>query len=306
MRQSSWLSGVCVAFVIACMACSVDSTGTAGPDALGGTAEFPGDDEPTDAGVVADARVADARDAAGRADAADAVGAAGSRGAAGTTGAAGSRGAAGMTGAAGSRGAAGTTGAAGSRGAAGTTGAAGTRGTAATAGGTGVAGTTGAAGTTGVAGTTGEAGTTGAAGSGAAGITGAAGTRGDGGTPDDGGGDDDHDVCDRLEKDYVAAIDDAIKCDLDKHRRTCAELVDSSLACPLCKIWVDDKSELNEIRADWKRERCDKRKPLCSLTRCLSAGPGICLAPRTGGHGQDHDGEDDHGEGTCGGRIPSQ
>jgi hypothetical protein len=245
MRRLAWLGGVCLAIA----ACSVNPIGL------------------TDGGVPPSGHAGGSGTGNAGTSGAAGAGAAGTSGAAGNTGAAGAPGAAGDSGAAGTSGVAGTNGAAGTGSAGGTSGAAGTTGAA----GTGAAGKPG----TGAAGTTGAAGNPGP---GTAGTTGAAGSPADGGAvqPDAGN------VCLGFEQQYAAALTAAKMCNIALDRLTCQISVDSSLSCPICKVWVDNKTQLDQIRKAWQDARCDQIKYFCPAIACVNPGKSMCNPPKSG------------------------
>jgi hypothetical protein len=139
------------------------------------------------------------------------------------------------------------------------------------AGGAGAAGT-GAAG----AGAAGKPGT-GAAGTGAAGKPGVL----DGGIilPVDGGilpVSDAGDVCASLQKQYAEALAAAKVCNLALSRLTCQESVDTTLACPACKAWVDDRSTLDLLQKKWVTAGCDQVRRVCPAVLCINPGKPMC------------------------------
>lgn len=119
---------------------------------------------------------------------------------------------------------------------------------------------------TGIASTPGVPATTGGAGAGGVGVTGGAGRSG----RDDEG-------CAALERDYATALVGATACDFFALGPTCQREADTSLACPGCKVAVQDPVRLFMIRSDWESSGCDRRGRSCPPIVCANLERGICV-----------------------------
>jgi hypothetical protein len=88
--------------------------------------------------------------------------------------------------------------------------------------------------------------------------------------------------CESLEARYRAALGRAVVCDFFALGPTCQQLADSSLACPGCKIAVDDTSVLDDSIARWESSGCGNLRRDCPAVVCANLHSGLCI-PRGDG-----------------------
>ncbi|HVT10312.1 MAG TPA: hypothetical protein VHO67_22785, partial [Polyangia bacterium] len=147
---------------------------------------------------------------------------------------------------------------------------------------TGVGGQTAAGGQPGIGGQTaagGQPGTGGQAGAGgqpgtggqpaAGGQTGTAGKSGAGGGPGQ--------TCAQIESAYATALTDAKACTIGAGMQ-CRQLADTSIACPGCKVYVNDTTELAALKAQWTSSGCALSRGVCPAIACVVPSPASCQA----------------------------
>ncbi len=140
------------------------------------------------------------------------------------------------------------------------------------AGGLATGGQVGTGGQPATGGQTGAAGQGGAAGEAATGgHGGSAGQNGQGGQA---GG---IQSCTQIQTQYTNAISSAKACSLDTQGE-CQQLVDTSLSCKGCQVYVNDTSELDMIAASWTAAGCDQMHFVCPAIACVTPQPSRCVA----------------------------
>jgi hypothetical protein len=140
----------------------------------------------------------------------------------------------------------------------------------------------GAGGTTGSGGAGGDcpgcASTGGATGSGGQVATG--GTIGTGGQTATGGRGGSGRTCAQIENDYATALMDAKACTVSGTDQ-CRTLVDNSVACPGCRVYVNDGSGLSALKTEWTSSGCAQTHNICPAIACIA--PTFSTCQPTGG-----------------------
>jgi len=111
---------------------------------------------------------------------------------------------------------------------------------------------------------------------GAGGSTGSGGASGTGGSS----GPDSGDLCTSLMATYADAYQRAVACNPALNSLQCTQLASPSLPCPSCVLKVHDKTELDQIRAQYDGAHCP---PIpCPAIACINPGTADCV-PVDGG-----------------------
>jgi hypothetical protein len=131
--------------------------------------------------------------------------------------------------------------------------------------------TGGQLGTAGQLGTGGQLGTAGQPGTG--GQIGAGGHPGTGGQVGAGGGS--GHTCSQLENEYTDALATAKACTIGAGLQ-CRELADNSIACPGCRVYVNDTTELTALKAQWTSSGCALSHGVCPAIACVMPAPASC------------------------------
>jgi hypothetical protein len=84
---------------------------------------------------------------------------------------------------------------------------------------------------------------------------------------------------------YTAAMAVAKQCNATLNTVQCQQEVDTSIACPGCKAWVNDTKPLDDVRQLWMQAGCDKIHRVCPAILCIAPGKGSCVASTPGGPG---------------------
>jgi len=111
---------------------------------------------------------------------------------------------------------------------------------------------------------------------------GSAGSAGSGGASGAGGsnGQDAGDICATLTAMYNDAYQRAVACNPALNSLQCTAMASPSLPCPGCVVKVHDKTELDQIRAQYEAAQCP---PLpCPAIACINPGNSDCV-PVDGG-----------------------
>jgi hypothetical protein len=111
---------------------------------------------------------------------------------------------------------------------------------------------------------------------GAAGSTGSGGASGSGGSS----GPDSGDLCAALTATYNDAYQRAIACNPAVNSLQCTQMASQSLPCPGCVFKVHDKTELDQIRAQYDAAHCPP--VACPAIACINPGNSDCV-PVDGG-----------------------
>ncbi len=141
-----------------------------------------------------------------------------------------------------------------------------------------VAGAGGSVAGAGGSGTGGNATGTGGKGTGGKGAGGTTGTGG--GKGGQGGGT----SCDTLANDYASALTAAKKCTPGATNQ-CQQTVESSIACPGCKTYVNDVTMLTPIETEWSAAGCAAMSRVCPAIACVLPLNSFCSGTSTGGGG---------------------
>ena len=112
---------------------------------------------------------------------------------------------------------------------------------------------------------------------GAAGSTGGGGALGSGGTS----GQDSGDLCASLTAMYSDAYQRAVACNPAVNSLQCTQVASPSLPCPGCMLKVHDKTELDQIRAQYDAAHCPP--VACPAIACINPGNSDCV-PVDGGY----------------------
>jgi len=88
--------------------------------------------------------------------------------------------------------------------------------------------------------------------------------------------------CDALETDYNTALTAAKKCTLGAAGQ-CQQLVNSSLACPGCKQYVNDTTTLSAIQSAWDNQNCNSGGHVCPAIACINPTTSVCTSSPAGG-----------------------
>jgi hypothetical protein len=112
------------------------------------------------------------------------------------------------------------------------------------------------------------------AGGGPTGAGGGFGGRGGGGRGDH--GTDAGETCAQIETDYGNALSAARQCTPGAMNQ-CQHLVETSLACPGCKEYVNDVTNLNAISTEWNDQDCSSTTTICPAIACVTPGTGTCM-----------------------------
>ena len=87
-------------------------------------------------------------------------------------------------------------------------------------------------------------------------------------------------TCTQLQNDYAAALADAKSC-APSGTDQCRLLVDNSLACPGCKVYVNDGLGLSALKAEWNSSGCAQTHSICPAIACIAPTFSTCMS--TGG-----------------------
>jgi hypothetical protein len=87
--------------------------------------------------------------------------------------------------------------------------------------------------------------------------------------------------CSQLENDYSDALVTSKSCTLGATDQ-CKQLVDSSISCPGCKVYVNDTTDLDAIKARWTDAGCAQMRSPCPAIACVATLPAVCSATSNG------------------------
>ncbi|HVY40507.1 MAG TPA: hypothetical protein VHM31_21360, partial [Polyangia bacterium] len=104
---------------------------------------------------------------------------------------------------------------------------------------------------------------------------GAGGQLGTGGKPGAGGAP--GQTCAQLESAYATALTAAKACTIGAGMQ-CRQLADNSIACPGCKVYVNDTTELASLKAQWTSSGCALTRGVCPAIACVVPSPASCVS----------------------------
>ncbi len=106
------------------------------------------------------------------------------------------------------------------------------------------------------------------------------GSAGTGGSSNGDAAPDTSDLCASLPMMYAAAYQRAQNCDPTLSTQQCAQLVPSAVPCGACESYVNDRTELDQILAQYQAANCGRFA--CPAIACILPSPAVCL-PVEGG-----------------------
>jgi hypothetical protein len=84
-------------------------------------------------------------------------------------------------------------------------------------------------------------------------------------------------TCSQLESDYATALTAAKACTIGAGPQ-CRQLADTSIACPGCRVYVNDTTELAALKAQWTSSGCSLSRGICPAIACIVPSPASCVS----------------------------
>jgi len=83
--------------------------------------------------------------------------------------------------------------------------------------------------------------------------------------------------CAQIESAYATALTAAKDCTVGAGLQ-CRLLADTSIACPGCKVYVNDTTELASLKAQWTSAGCALSRGVCPAIACVVPSPASCVS----------------------------